>query len=75
MMLSNPEGKAVDIVLATKESVLVKEECHCWGNGRIHWNLLLTDRLGECLVATFFDEREIDWVMFSFKAWLGYKQT
>lgn len=75
MMLSNSDGKPVDMVLATKNSILIKEECRCWGNGRVHWNLLLTDNYGESLVATFNDEREIDWVMFCFKAWLGHKQT
>lgn len=67
----NPEGKVVERLILDRDHTLVKEECACWGNGRVHWNLLITDPEGEVLVETFRVEKDVDWVIFVFKAWLS----
>lgn len=70
-MLSNPSGKPVDMTFlkgSPPRQILVKEECNCWGDGKKHWNLLLVDSFGERLIYTFYDERDVDWIMFVYKA-------
>lgn len=62
-MTINPKGRIVDQIFFPRDRVVIKEECTCWGNGRLHWNLLVSDELGEFFVDTFSDESEIDWVL------------